>query len=314
MPDEIGQMFSTGAMPWHGKGERLPNPATMKEAIVAGGLDWEVDYEDLETTGSNPSPVFSRKAVVRLDKPPGDEGRVIGVVHQGFTAIQNLEAAQVFDEVFGKGKAVYETGGYLRRGEVIWLLAKIDRTISVGGKDEVVPYAVMLNSHDGSSAYQIRLTTVRVVCKNTLNAALKENKFGKQFRRSHSGNIAAHAIAADEFYRQALDEIDTVEQSFNLLLHRSCDDPMFKNFVQKLLPGPKRPAASAPDSLQKAFEMRLRKVQKARNRIYQLQEAGQGTEIAGVRGTLWGALNAVTEYYDHFASDDGPTPSRVLNR
>lgn len=240
MPDDIGKMFSTGQMPWHGKGERLPGPATMKQALVAGGLNWEVGYDDLVTKGNNPSPVFSRKAVVRLDKSPGDDGRVIGVVHQGFNAIQNLEAAEVFDSVFGKGKAVYETGGYLRRGEVIWLLAKIDRTISVGGKDEVAPYAVMMNSHDGSSAYQIRLTTVRVVCQNTLNAALRESKFGKQFRRSHSGSIAAHAFAADQFYKEALGELDKVEQSFNLLLNRSCDDTAFKKFSDTLLPEPKR--------------------------------------------------------------------------
>ncbi len=38
MSGDIGKMFSTGAMPWHGKGERLLNPATMDEAIVAEDL------------------------------------------------------------------------------------------------------------------------------------------------------------------------------------------------------------------------------------------------------------------------------------
>ncbi len=113
-------------------------------------------------------------------------------MHRGFKAIQNTDAANIVDKVFGKGKSVYETGGYLGRGEVIWLLAKIDRPLNIGGHDEVVPYALMLNSHDGSRAFQIRLTTVRVVCQNTLNAALKERKFGKEFRRSHSGSVKAH--------------------------------------------------------------------------------------------------------------------------
>jgi len=312
MPDDIGAMFSTGEMPWHGKGLRLEGPATMKAALVAGGLDWQVGYDELVTKGSNPSPVPSRRAVARLDKLPGDEGRVIGVVHRGFEAIQNSEAAQIFDNVFGKGKAVYETGGYLRRGEVIWLLAKIDRTISVGGKDNIVPYAFMLNSHDGSSAYQIRLTTIRVVCQNTLNAALKESKFGKQFRRSHSGSVAAHAIAADEFYKQALGEIDAVELSFNLLLNRPCDDANFEKFTHKLFPEPKRPAVSAAKSQQKAYETRLRNTQAARAKVRELRDNGQGTEIAGVRGSLWGALNAVIEYSDFHSSTEGPVPASVL--
>ncbi len=214
--------------------------------------------------------------------------------------------------MFGHGKAVYETGGYLRRGEVVWLLAKIDRPIHVGGQDEVAPYAVMVNSHDGSSAYQIRLTTVRVVCKNTLNASLRESKFGKQFRRSHSGSIAAHAVAADEFYRQSLTEIDNVEQAFNLLLSRACNDATFAKFLSTVLPEPKQPPASAPESQHKAYQTRLKSISDARSKVTLLREAGMGTEIAGVRGTLWGALNAFVEYSDFYAASDGPMPANAL--
>jgi len=114
-----------------------------------------------------------RKAIVRCDCPPGDEHRVLGVAHGGFSPVQNREAGLLFDAIFGQGKPIYHTGGYLGGSETVWLLARLDRTITVGGGDIVQPYALMANSHDGSMAFDIRLTTIRVVCQNTLSLAMR---------------------------------------------------------------------------------------------------------------------------------------------
>src|SRR5712691_11091881 len=67
-----------------------------------------------------PSPVSARRAIVRLDRPPGHESRVLGVAHRGFRPLQNRDGALLFDAIFGQGGAVYETGGYLRDGQIVW--------------------------------------------------------------------------------------------------------------------------------------------------------------------------------------------------
>ena len=97
-------------------------------------------------------------------------------------------------------KAVYHTGGYLGNGETVWLLAKIDKKLESPRGDIVEPYALMANSHDGSTAFHIRLTTVRVVCQNTI-------AFGAQ-RRSSANSSAGlirgpceHARSSQEFFR-----------------------------------------------------------------------------------------------------------------
>lgn len=52
---------------------------------------------------------------------------MLGVGHQGFQALQNRDGATLFDAIFGYRKPVYHTGGYLGHGEVVWLLAQIDK-------------------------------------------------------------------------------------------------------------------------------------------------------------------------------------------
>ena len=165
MPADVGEMFYTGETPWHGLGIHLAKPATVEEALKVGGLNWEVGEAELMTADDPPSPVKKRKAIIRLDRPPGDERRVLGVAHQGFTPVQNRDAALLFDAIFGHNNSVYHTGGYLGNGEVIWLLAKINKVIEIAKGDIVNPYALLANSHDGSMAFNIRLTTIRVVCK-----------------------------------------------------------------------------------------------------------------------------------------------------
>ena len=56
MPANVGEMFYTGEMPWHGLGIPLARPATMEEALRAGGLNWEVREVDVQMVEYPPSP------------------------------------------------------------------------------------------------------------------------------------------------------------------------------------------------------------------------------------------------------------------
>lgn len=299
MPANVGEMFYTGDVPWHGLGVSLTLPATLDEALKVGGLNWEVGEIDIMTADDPPSPVLKRKALVRGDRPSGDPRRVLGVVHRGFATIQNRDAGMLFDAIFGRGRRVYHTGGYLGEGEVIWLLAKIDKTLTIGTEDIVQPYALMANSHDGSMAFNIRLTTVRVVCQNTLAMAMHE-RLGQNFRRSHQGSFAQHAEAAQEFFAATLRELDFIAQSFTQLSERRCSNEQLQRVLDALLPAPKKPRNSAQNpGLLRAWEQRVTEVKAARGAISNLLENGKGMQMQGSRGTFWGLLNAVLEYVDH---------------
>jgi len=313
MPADVGEMFYTGETPWHGLGIELAKPATLDEALRVGGLDWQVGEVDLMTADDPPSPVAKRKAIVRLDRPPGHEGRVLGVAHRGFQPLQNRDGAMLFDAIFGQGKPVYHTGGYLGSGEVVWLLAKIDRPLEIAPNDIVQPYALLANSHDGSMAFNIRLTTVRVVCRNTLALSMREKRFGQQFRRAHHGTLREHAEAAQEFFGATLKELDFVADTFTGLTKRSCSDERFGEILAALLPEPKKPRnAERNPGLKKAWENRVAEDQTARRKIAELRNSGKGADLEGSRGTFWGVLNAVLEFVDHHRQTKGSRLSYAL--
>jgi phage/plasmid-like protein (TIGR03299 family) len=305
MAANVGQMFYCGDVPWHGEGLRLGQPATVEEAIRAGGLAWRVETADLMTAEDPPTHVEKRMALVRSDILPGEPGRVLGVAHRGFEPVQNADAALLFDAIFGRGNRVYHTGGYLGAGEVVWLMAKIDHTIDLGGGDVVEPYALMSNSHDGSRAFNIKLTTVRVVCQNTLAIALKQ-KLGREFSRAHQGSFREHASAAQVFFRDAVAELDSVAGEFTLLSRTACDEGTAEKIVEALLPVRQKPRnADKNPGLLAAWETHRATTLEAREKILALRTNGKGMEIDSTIGTYWGLLNAVLEYVDHHRAIKG---------
>jgi phage/plasmid-like protein (TIGR03299 family) len=306
MPADIGEMFYYKAterdVPWHGLGVALAERADLATALKVGGLNWKVEKMPLMTAEDPPSPVERRVALVRSDRTAGHEDRVVGVAHPAFTPVQNDEAGMLFDAVFGSGEKVYETGGYLGIGERIWLLAKLDRVLTVGKKDTLSTYALLANSHDGTIALTICLTTVRVVCQNTLSFALDQDRKSKapSFRRSHSFTFREHAQAAREFFQHSMNELDSVEQSFIGLSGKPCTKEKATEIIKALVPLPQKPSGATKNpAVRKNWETRLRKAEEMRRQIIELLESGRGMELDTSAGTFWGLLNAVTEYVDH---------------
>ena len=102
-----------------------------------------------------------------------DYGIPLGIVKERYTPVQNNEAFSFFDDAIGKNAAIWQTAGYFGMGERIFVSAKLPNTITVKG-DPVDSYLVFTNSHDGSSGVKILFTPIRIVCLNTLNAAIRK--------------------------------------------------------------------------------------------------------------------------------------------
>ena len=94
-------------------------------------------------------------------------------------------------------------------GEKIWLLAKFPDYIRIGKKgDPIEKFVLLYNSHDGSSKIRVKLTPIRVVCNNTLTAALSGSDQEVQIK---------HTAAATEKLQEAHKVLELTNQLYREL-------------------------------------------------------------------------------------------------
>jgi len=159
---------------WHGLGIVVEEAPTTLEALRMAGLDWTVEQLPLEAwdkaSGTN-IPVDSHMLNIR-----SDNHEPLGVVGSGWSPIQNHEALVDFvDALASEGSSLgvkVETMGSIQGGRKVWTLARGDQfKIGTKGDDHAYPYLLVAMGHDGSMALRVLPTTIRVVCRNTLDAA-----------------------------------------------------------------------------------------------------------------------------------------------
>lgn len=101
MSAEIESMFYTREKPWHGLGTRVENAPTSEAALSLAGLDWKVIQKTVITEDG--LPVSGFKANVR-----DCDNKVLGIVTDRYTVVQNKDAFAFTDELLGEG-VTYET-------------------------------------------------------------------------------------------------------------------------------------------------------------------------------------------------------------
>jgi phage/plasmid-like protein (TIGR03299 family) len=172
---ESNQDFVSYRQPaWHGLGTILQNVLTVDDALKYGGLDFEVEKAPNIHRLPSGIEVISQKSFFTYRT---DNERVLGdYVGPKYTILQNHEALSLLDEVVEKGDLEIETAGALSGGAKVFLCARVKKPIVVNGNDESYQYLVLSNGHDGLMSVQAFFTTVRVVCNNTLQLALKNCK------------------------------------------------------------------------------------------------------------------------------------------
>lgn len=126
------------------------------------------------------TPILGYKANVR-----DYDQSILGVVSDRYQVVQNKEAFAFTDELLEDGVR-YETAGALQGGKRTFLLARLPQRFIIAG-DEISPYFVIMNSHDGSCAIKAAMTPVRVVCQNMLNLAFRTAK--RTWMTKHTSNI-----------------------------------------------------------------------------------------------------------------------------
>jgi len=287
MSANINSMFYAGEKPWHGLGTKLENAATAAEAIIAAGLNWIVEKKPVyAATNQGFKEIKGKFAITRIDN-----NNPIGIVGKRFEPLQNKDAFRFFDAVVGVKEAIYHTAGALGHGEKVWILAKLNGVVRTIGDDVTEKYLLLANGHDGSMILQMMFTPIRVVCQNTLNAAI--SSADAAYRLRHTKSIGLKIEEVREALGIVNQKFDIFESATQKLAATKVNDAAFSNYIMDLGLAPKE---ERTDENARGYDRQI----EVAALLQQLFQSGKGTELPGVRGTAWGAYNAVTEFVDYY--------------
>ncbi len=269
-------MFYVNETPWHGLGKHLDAPPTVREGIVAAGLDWNVGLKPLITKDLH-------EDVPALATYRETDGQILGVVGPNYTPLQNIEAFNFFNPFLEAGLCTLETAGALRGGKRIWVLAKIKSDpIEVAKGDEVLKFILLSNSHDGTTAVRVGFTPIRVVCANTLGWA-HESAASQLIRVRHGANVAENVEKLGEIMDVANSKFNAQAEQYQFLANRQINAADLKKYVEVVFD-------INPDGKRKSQVM---------EKVIPLFEKGKGNDLASIKGTYWAAYNAAIEYMQY---------------
>jgi len=287
-------MYSDYAMPWHGLGTAIEGLATSAEALKKAGLNFQVKK----------APIFRKTKKGKYVEVPNhfetfrtDRDLNLGVVGRIYTPYQNETAFDFMDGLVGGKEAMFDTAGSLRNGATVWMLAKLPGHIKVKS-DAVEKFLLLSNGHDGTMPITVKFTPVRVVCCNTLTAALREGKstVQSQLRIRHTINAHEKMIEASRILGISNEYFEKTSEIYGEMAGFKINKALLDKYFTTIIPDP--PERFGNDGAQIVNNT---KAVNTREKLVEIFETSPTiNKVKSAKGTLWGAFNSVTEYIQHY--------------
>lgn len=295
--------FSVKEKAWHGLGQTITEYPTSAEALKFAGLGYTVDKRPLftyDTENQNGDP--DEDIIIPKVEVPGffatvrsDTEAVLGVVGKDYEVVQNVDAFSFFDSIVGGENGIlYETAGALGNGERLFITAKLPDYIRVGRNDCIEKYLFLTTSHDGTGSIQIAFTPVRIVCQNTLNAALRNQINGIKIRHT-----ASAADKLKEAYKMLgiTNQLTTeLEAIYNRWSRVRISDPELKRLIQVAMAPNKETLENLKIGKEDALSGNFTNIVSS---VFDYAMTSPTQQEETTKGTLFGAYNAVTGYFQN---------------
>jgi phage/plasmid-like protein (TIGR03299 family) len=271
-----------GQTPWHGLGQALTPDASIETWTREAGLNYTVNESPVlfQTDATTMPEEFKGRKVLHRS----DTGGALAVVSDGYRVVQPADVMGFFGKLVELGGFQMETAGVLSHGRRVWALAKVNQGADVIEGDTVRPYVLLGTSYDGTMATVAKFTSIRVVCNNTITAALGR-EHGGTVRVLHSERFNPDAV------RMELGIVGDNWERFLVQSRKLAGETMSKIEADAFVTALLEPFHNSRMDLKET---------RGYKRIMDLF-SGQaiGADIPGVMGTRWAMLNAVTELVDH---------------
>jgi phage/plasmid-like protein (TIGR03299 family) len=283
------------------------NAGSASEAARQAGLDWTVELSDMFVerktivspyeTLTDKLDVPKRQAVIKRT----EEGEsVIGVVGDKYKIVQNMEVFSALDTLVDSGDARYTAAGEYNNGANIWMVMELPVGVQVAN-DPHAAFLLVQSSHDGSCAVRIRPIIERLFCMNQINRIIKgKHTNAYTYVMKHTTNSELSVSDIRNITQLTYDSIQEYESIAGILLDRKVDDRQVRNIFKAVWSLPST-VEEMPEHLLSQGEKRQRTIALAgRESAWNIYSQSHTQE--NIRGTAFGAWQAVIEHADHHAS------------
>ena len=292
--EQTGQhsFFSVKQKAWHNLGQIVEDYPISAEALKYAGLNFDVVKAPNIHRLPDGNEVISTNSFFTYRS---DNNAVLGdKLGSDYQVVQNRDAFNFFDEIVGGDGILYETAGALGAGERIFITAKLPDYIRVGNNDLIEKYLFLTTSHDGFGSITADFTPIRIVCNNTLNAALQNCSNSIKIR--HTANADARLKQAHKVLGISNNLSIQLEEVFNHWAKVRITD----NEVKKLVQIAMAPNKEVLTNLQRGLEDELSTCFiNMVDSVYEYSQTSPSQQESTTKGTLFGAYNAVTGYFQN---------------
>lgn len=267
---------------WHKLGQVVAGLATAREAIQHAKLDWKVEKRQIFfETETQKIELPDNKAIVRADN-----NVPLGIVKNRYHPIQNVDSFDFFDEIVGGGQAVYDTAGSLFEGRKVFITAKLPKQLFLKSDkaDKYDNWILLYTSHDGSHALTLQCVSTRVVCNNTLSAAL--NGATNCISIRHTKNYEGKVHEAQKTLGIIHGYYDNLQGVIDSLDSKKVTKDKAVKLIEELFPTPEGDSEAST------------RMQNQREQVLELFLNGKGN----CGKTRLDLLNGVTEFNSHHRS------------
>lgn len=316
--------------PWHGIDYIRSLEAQGLEVAVAERPTTVTGILDLMDGKSGPviinrRPMFyeledgtrqSTNQVALVRQPTLDDPQTVylGQASTDWVVMTPRDMAKMMDEIISDP---LETFAFLERGGRMFACYKLP-SIEVHtrtGNDPLESFLVVNNPMNGQGAAGAYVSHVRVVCNNTLQAAI--NTAVQSFRISHTpGAFKLMGRWIKDVYESTATTIEVMREAYEILAKTPVTDAQIKWIAGTIYPTPAKPRSDVPRKTAYAdmldyWKQQKERTDRCREKIYEFANSVE-TDYAGssIEGTAWAAYNGVTRFETWRR---GTTESMALN-
>ena len=248
-------------------------------------LDWKISRSELQLADG--TPIESHYATTRMID---GEQHILGVVGRNYQLIQNEEILGIAESICRKNKLRFTNAGVVQNGQRVFFQCA-GTPFNVGRGDEVTPYMLFVNAHDGSMACRMTPMTERMVCENQLSNMLDNHATWVSIR--HSGDVSEKLKEAGRLSRHFLTVAKANRAAMLRMRQKSVSAKKVADFFKDMFVQHFGEVNTNPTS--RPEELSRERAHKAYQKYLNRFESEKS--IAGA--TAWNMANAYTGWLQH---------------